>query len=262
MSWSVNCSQRCREVKILISQNMIFRFFKLLAVDVYTNLVGYRGRLKFLKPSGYACFYHELTGNVSDRIVAEIDKVLDDDVDAGIWSDECGSDKRIFRFERVMPELKELLKISEKISDIERYTGRQVTNWYLMANKVDYVKGNEGSGGGLHRDSPFAHQIKYIYYLSDVTSQNGPFAYADGTHRSILRQGNLGVMRYQTASENPTLSEIVGKRGTLLVADTRGLHQGIPIVAGCRYALTLYTFHSSKAAKNSLENLGLKLIAA
>lgn len=245
----------------MFSQNIIFRFLKLLLADAYTNLIGYRGRLKYLKALGYRRFENELSVDLSDRIAAEIDNVLGRGDDAGIWSDSYGSDTRIVCFERIMPELKELLGVPEKISDIEDYTGRRVSSWYLMANKVDFVEGNVGSGGGLHRDSPFAHQVKYIYYLSDVSSENGPFAYAEGTHKLLLSQGKLGVMRYQKTCEMPELSEITGPRGTLLVADTRGLHRGMPIAAGCRYALTLYTFYSSTAAQKSLEAMGLNHIA-
>lgn len=243
-------------------KNAILEFFKLLIADIFTNLMGYRGRLKYLSALGYARFDNELPDDLADRIALEIDNVISSGDDTGIWRDNCGSDTRILCFERKMPELEKLLGIHEKISDIEEYTGRRITNWYLMANKVVFVEGNAGSGGGLHRDSPFSHQIKYIYYLSDVSPQNGPFAYADASHRLLLWQRKLGVMRHENENEMPALSEITGQRGTLLVADTRGLHRGMPIKSGHRYALTLYTFYSTNAAQKSLENLGLDLIVS
>ena len=43
-----------------------------------------------------------------------------------------------------------------------------------MANKVSYIKNNEGSGGGWHKDAYYT-QFKSILYLTDVNNENGPF---------------------------------------------------------------------------------------
>ena len=47
---------------------------------------------------------------------------------------------------------------------------------YVMANKVIYKDYNLGSGQGWHKDN-IARQLKFMIYLNDVDSENGPFQY-------------------------------------------------------------------------------------
>src|SRR3546814_14658032 len=54
------------------------------------------------------------------------------------------------------------MRISDWSSDVcssdLAYVGRSTKSWLLMANRLLPKDGNLGSGGGLHRDSPFSHQ--------------------------------------------------------------------------------------------------------
>ena len=55
--------------------------------------------------------------------------------------------------------------------------------YFTLAGHLKFESNNLGSGGGWHRDSPFTNQIKTIVYLTDVSSNNGPFEYLVGSHK-------------------------------------------------------------------------------
>jgi hypothetical protein len=166
----------------------------------------------------------------------------------GYWADPEGADHRIFRFEQHYPEVKSHIGFDRLVEDVEDYVGRRVSDSYLMANRIDAVVNNTGSGGGLHRDSAYTHQVKVIWYLSDVTPEHGPFAYAkqSASLRSVLFDAKpIGATRLDHVADRflPHMVRVTGNAGTCLSADTMGMHQGIPIRHGSRYAMTLYTEH-------------------
>ena len=149
-----------------------------------------------------------------------------------------------FFFERVLTQEQiQSLRIPEKISSVKEYTGRPVKSWGLMANRVVFAKNNLGSGGGWHRDSPYSHQIKFIWYLTDVDTMNGAFEVVPNTncHRWRVKLG-LGRYRYDGTEVPVELANaVVGSKGSLITCDTHAVHRGRPLAAGHRYAITLYT---------------------
>jgi hypothetical protein len=133
--------------------------------------------------------------------------------------------------------------------------GGGVINLAVLAGRLEATPGNVGSGGGWHRDS-FTNQFKAIIYASDVNQDNGPFQYLHGSHRinSMIRdrrRAGLGITQRRVSdgqvralvSETPDrLRTFLGGAGTLILADTTGLHRGMPIAVGTRYSLTNYYF--------------------
>lgn len=89
-----------------------------------------------------------------------------------------------------------------------------------------------------HFDREDQFILKIFLYLSDVDEGAGPFTYAPATHRKGSRWGKLpeysfenGVMRStdeQMTAVVPSSDWIkaVGKKGTIVFADTRGYHKG------------------------------------
>ncbi len=139
----------------------------------------------------------------------------------------------------------------------EKYCGSQLKLSTLLAGRLsaDCVEPG-GSGAGWHRDS-FTQQFKSILYLTDVTEKNGPFQYIKGSHlrsniRKVLRMRNLKheqkrLTRYTNEDIDLILEELdstvttlTGKKGSILFADTRGIHQGSPILECERFSLTTY----------------------
>jgi hypothetical protein len=167
------------------------------------------------------------------------------------------TDERIYGVER----LDDAFVLAEEMRAIDELSSRfyktAPIKWFQVLGRITFAANNLGSGSGWHRDSPFSHQFKAILYLSDVGPDNGPFQYIKGSHRkeplvAAARSLGLSYQTYRFPTEQierlerenvmPSPTTFTGRRGTLLLADTRGLHRGQPLRAGARLALTRYYF--------------------
>ena len=238
--------------------NTLIDHAKSFASSTWMRTLGGRGEFAALKEQTAFDFPRLLPLDVCKALVSRIDEVTDDPGHPRVWRDAADSDRRIFQFERDCPDLVEHFEVDRRIGAIDDYLGLKTHCWLLMANRVVPKEGNLGSGGGLHRDSPFSHQIKCIWYLNDVSSENGPFHYAPGTNFNLLRTRNvypLGQTRFEKAHD--ALVEVHARAGSLLVCDTKCVHGGKPMTSGVRYAVTLYTFTRPNAAEAMMTKLGL-----
>lgn len=171
-----------------------------------------------------------------------------------VWVDEVGSDKRIYGIDRMYNSYKNLFNNERLEQTYKKYISNKM-NGFVMCNKVKFVDGNLGSGGGWHRDSINRRQLKFIVYLNDVKQDNGCFQYIKKSHtvwnkyklNKILRKP-LGAYRY-TDSDVASLikvgfrvTSLEGEAGDLLIVDTSGLHRGHPVLEGERFAATQYMF--------------------
>ena len=119
---------------------------------------------------------------------------------------------------------------------------------------LEYKDGiSNGSGGGWHIDS-WIFQPKAMVYLSDVSTENGPFQYIEGSHRFFVqlyiflnyklrkrtRITDTLVNKVLNRFPNCRLIEFTGNKGKTILFDPRGIHRGKPILAGKRLALTNY----------------------
>jgi len=167
------------------------------------------------------------------------------------------ADKRIYGVEQLAPEfgLESQLQWVDALSRTFYWTENVV--WFQMLGKISCGEKNLGSGSGWHRDSPFSHQFKAILYLTDVDLENGPFQYICGTHTKhslvqVCKHLKLPGGSYRFSAEQierlehagivPRATCVTGNKGTLLLADSRGLHRGKPLVARERLAVTRYYF--------------------
>ena len=227
---------------------MLVSIAKGIGGDLNWRLRGRRGSFAAaLDPDGLAVRPNAIALDACAAMRRKVDELIAAEVE-GLWVDPEGADHRVFRFERHYPEVREIIEFDRLVSEVADYVGRRVTDSYLMANRIDAIANNNGSGGGLHRDSSFTHQVKVIWYLSDVTPDNGPFAYAkrSASLRSALFDARpVGATRLDHVADRfrAQMIRVTGNAGTCLLADTMGVHQGVPVRTGSRYALTLYTEH-------------------
>lgn len=130
---------------------------------------------------------------------------------------------------------------------------------FLLGAHIQGGNGNRGSGGGWHRDSTIHAQLKVILYLTDTDSTNGPFQYLRASHRNYstlwdatkidkrYRQFRYDSQDYAELFEgDPRLLEFCAPAGTVILADTSGIHRGKPLIADERLALTHYLFHENQ----------------
>ena len=175
-----------------------------------------------------------------------------------------GADLRVYGIDKYTKEfnVEECLKLSNKI--FQKFSFTINKDHLVLLGKIKASDNNLGSGSGWHRDSPFTHQFKTILYLSDVTEENGPFQYIKGSHKYNLikkyskRLGKkIGNYRFRNDEIDFLVKEgvvnkptkVIGKAGTLLFADVRGLHRGSPLIKDERYALTNYHFVNKVRSK-------------
>ncbi|EPC04107.1 hypothetical protein L861_02010 [Litchfieldella anticariensis FP35 = DSM 16096] len=210
-------------------------------------------------------------GNDECKIIRE---AIDDHIgnnthhNTRVWQDEVCSDSRIYGFEAVYPDVLKLVDYKRFVELGEKYLGKKIDSFFILAARLDYKEGNIGSGGGWHRDSPFRHQFKSIVYLNDVDVVNGPFEYLIGSHLSSHKLSNFGLsslrkMRFDE-DELKGFSDrklFSGKEGDAILVDTRGIHRGNPIASGTRYALTFYFWTTAMPSHfdNVINGQGVKL---
>lgn len=99
----------------------------------------------------------------------------------------------------------------------------------------------------FHFDMDRLKWIKFFFYITDVDANTGPHTFIAKSHRRLgipYKLRNKGYARLTddevAASFEPEqYKEFTGKRGTLIVEDTRGLHKGKHCISGDRLLFQL-----------------------
>lgn len=180
-----------------------------------------------------------------------------------VHSRSNGADRRVFGAEAAAEGVRAFAGEPRLLNAARTVLGRDTANAFTLAGIITYREGNLGSGEGWHRDS-FFDQFKAMIYLTDVSEENGPFEYILRSH--IARQKfsdhkKHGVplisriddpsVRKLIAAEPDRHRVVTASMGTLLLADTTGIHRGMPLKSGERFALTNY-YYPGKALRPKL----------
>ena len=87
-----------------------------------------------------------------------------------------------------------------------------------------------------HFDMDRIKFIKFFIYLTDVDLSNGPHCYVENSHKNLPfffhRDGRFTDEEVATSYSKERMKKIVGKKGTLIAVDTRGLHKGLELETG------------------------------
>jgi hypothetical protein len=90
----------------------------------------------------------------------------------------------------------------------------------------------------FHADKDRISFIKFFVYLSDVDNESGPHVYIAGSHRTkpdtLWRDGRFSDEEVVSAYPAGAVRKIIGPAGTMFLADTRGIHKGLPVKRGRR----------------------------
>lgn len=142
----------------------------------------------------------------------------------------------------------------------------KVTNidfWLNIPNSDSEKIGSQN----WHKDYEDKSLLKVFIYLEDVTSLNGPFSFVRGSHehpskkipKKLSRNFPDGIVVDEDTilkyfSQNDII-EFIGKKNTVVIVDTSGLHKGGFIEIGYRY---LFTFTYTTFAGISPRNFNFK----
>ena len=192
-------------------------------------------------------------------LCADIERILEERRDI-IQVDTEQSDHRIWGAERFSNLIKEFHSDEYLLRIGKAYLKTKIINYLTLGAKLISVENNVGSGGGWHRDTGFSRQFKAIIYLSDVNEKNGPYQYIKGSNslKNVIEMIDVKSEPPFTRLEDVDfdslcaktgrhLETICGQAGDTILTDTRGIHRGMPIKAGVRFALTNYYVSKHKS---------------
>jgi len=112
-----------------------------------------------------------------------------------------------------------------------------VTMWWSLSVPSN-LQEQSAAAQLFHFDLDRLSFLKFFFYLTDVTPENGPHCYVSGSHRGfrdakLQRDGRFSdeeIKAYYPSEE----VQIIGQKGTIFVADTKGFHKGLPLESGER----------------------------
>lgn len=209
--------------------------------------------LKTLKRDGIVAIPNYFSEDQVQTMKDEYDRYVDKH---SFFCEE--NERRVFGIDKLSPDVKSIFSDDELSRNVcQAYLEENMVLQSTMSARIDYKDDVEyGSGGSWHRDS-FSRQIKSIAYLTDMTDENGPFMYIKGSHTipSILkvlfklpRKDKPASERRYSNQDIEEVQKILGKeityfpceKGTLVLADIRGLHTTRYLKGGHAYSIFNY----------------------
>jgi len=96
-----------------------------------------------------------------------------------------------------------------------------------------------------HFDLERPKWLKFFFFLTDCESHNGAHCFVKGSHKNNGINWSLRKKGYERLSDeeinklylNQDIVEIVAKKGSLLIEDTRGLHKGKNLIKDHRFLI-------------------------
>ncbi len=110
----------------------------------------------------------------------------------------------------------------------------------------------------FHFDLERPKWLKFFIYLNDVDDNNGPHFFVPKSHKNLgivkeIRSKGYSRIEDQIVEKYyPEIKKITGKKGTLLIEDTRGLHKGSVVRKDFR-CLALLQFNNSNFGSENHE---------
>ena len=211
--------------------------------------------LLFLQKYGIVILENFYPETILNKIIYETDMIFNtykDKIEI-LDKENCSNDERIFHVERYSSYIKNIFSYHDLFNCIaSKYTQKALNNKKTLLNKVVYEDGKiKNSGAGWHRDNHDC-QFKVIMYLSDVTEKNGNFQFITNSSKRHIGKPKPRTKNYDTRFHDDTIEQllkdnnscklhnIIGNKGTIIIADTTYIHRGNIIEEGIRTAITEY----------------------
>jgi hypothetical protein len=101
-----------------------------------------------------------------------------------------------------------------------------VASWWMFESDPKFASLNAQA---FHADRERLSFLKFFFYLTDIDENTGPHVYAEGTHKSrpIKFRGDRRYSDQELKDKGLNFTPIYGHSGTVIVANTQGLHKGV-----------------------------------
>ena len=131
--------------------------------------------------------------------------------------------------------------------------------WSNVSSKVDSFSAQD-----FHFDLDSIKFLKVFIYLKDVNENKGPHVYVEGSHKTFSKPYEILKKGYSRVPDSEILKyydqikihKIIGKRGTIIIGDTKCFHKGLVPTEGNRLIFEL-TFSNSKFGSKKVNNMFL-----
>ena len=137
-----------------------------------------------------------------------------------------------------------LLKIVSSYLEVNHPYMSGANLWWSFKNKNN-ISSSEAAQE-FHFDLDSIKWLKIFIYFTDVTENNGPHIYIPGSHIEGMKSNRLLSEGYKRISEKEMSNhqqikpkKIMGKKGTIIIGDTKCFHKGNPILSGSRLMFQL-----------------------
>ncbi len=157
--------------------------------------------------------------------------------------------RRIHHVEKEIPELVEFRHNKFVLDIASAYFGKPMFSQILISQHNVVTNGTNR----YHHVDQFGKQFKSFLYLEDVDLNKGPFTYILGSHRNHYIRLKKQIIGNKIGSPTSFYEEDVknilnretafcGSAGSLLLADVRGIHRGMPQKTSSRSILMNYIY--------------------
>ncbi len=199
----------------------------------------------------------ERTESLRRDLLAEVNKGTDQNYESGAYlrfkkkMDYDQGVVRLFHADRFHPEVR-AFKEDPFILEVVRRVFAVPFHSILTIYQYNSDAHDGATTRGYHIDG-FAKELKSFLYLEDVSIESGPFTYVPGSHRDRLLRMRKEIFR--NVGDSPTSIrpeeypegeaaevKLTGPAGSLIIADTRGVHRGSPQLGRSRSVLVNYLY--------------------
>ena len=148
-----------------------------------------------------------------------------------------------------------LIKLAESNeikSIVKSYIGHRCELKHVEFSRTSPIESSEQVfSQNWHRDPGIVSCVKVFLYVSDVRNDNGPFSYCNSTHKRGRNRGFCENNKWYGGGYYPSVEQlgdmqaanvretsIEGDKGSLIFADTTGVHMGGRCIRGYRDMVT------------------------
>lgn len=140
-------------------------------------------------------------------------------------------------------EIQNVLANEKVLSLAQEYLGCEpILDFVAMWWHAKSTEADKKAAQLFHFDMDRLRWVKFFFYITHVTSENGPHIFVESTHKdygipfSLRRKGyvRLTDKDVEGVISRDRWVEFTGKPGTMIAEDTRGLHKGAHVKSGDR----------------------------